>query len=79
MTKEADEGKASVEERWGSDEREKQKYWCKNWERTVFIKPFYFHIHTTQNEIQTPELLSAALYFYKNPIFPFVRNFKNMY
>jgi len=31
--------------------------------KKLFIKPFYFQIHTSQNEIQTPKLLLAALYF----------------
>ena len=34
------------------------------------IKPFYFQIRTSQNIIQKPELLSAALCFYRNPLFP---------
>ena len=34
------------------------------------IKPFYFQIRTSQNIIQKAELLSAALCFYRNPLFP---------
>jgi hypothetical protein len=47
----------------------------KNLERTIFLKSFYFQLHTAKNEIQTPELLTAALYVDRNPLFPFVWTF----
>jgi hypothetical protein len=73
MVSEVEEGNASVEEWWGVDEREKQKYsFKKKLRRTMSIKPFYFQLRTAQNKIQTPELQSATLYFYRNPFFPFV-------
>jgi hypothetical protein len=45
----------------------------------MFIKPFYFQLHTSQNEIQTPELLSATSRVSKNPLLPFARTLQNMY
>ena len=68
--KEVDEGKASVQEWWGADEKGKQLYSLKNWQRRIFLKPFYFQIRTSQNIMQKPKLLSVALCFYRNPLFP---------
>jgi hypothetical protein len=49
MAKDVEEGNASVEEWWDADERKQQEYSFKSLERTVFIKPFYFQLHTSQN------------------------------
>jgi hypothetical protein len=56
-----------------------QKEVLRNKERTIFINPFYFQIHTSQNEIKTPELLCATLHVSLNPLLPFARTLKNMY
>jgi hypothetical protein len=60
MVSEVEGGKASVEELCDADEREKQEYSFKKLRKNNVIKPFYFQLHTSQNEIQTPELLSAT-------------------
>ena len=48
MLSEVEEGNASVEEWCDADEREKQEYAFKKFERTMFKKPFYFQLHTAK-------------------------------
>jgi hypothetical protein len=75
MVSEVEEGNTSVEEWCDADERKKQEYSFKNLERTMAIKPFYFQLYTSQNDIQTSELLLGNLCVYRNPPFPFVWTF----
>ena len=55
MVKKVEKGNTNDEEWWGAEEKENRSNRAKNWERKMFIKPFYFQLHISHNEIQKPE------------------------